>query len=71
MLNEHRDLIGPTRAFDGSILFLPIKITDTVCAYVHVFLNYYIAICVCVFYVHVLIILTARGRIREDTVVTL
>lgn len=30
MLNEHRDLIGPTRAFDGSILYLPKKVTDTV-----------------------------------------
>ena len=30
MLNEHKDLIGQTRAFDGSTLFLPIKITDTV-----------------------------------------
>jgi aubergine-like protein len=29
MLNEHKDLIGNTRAFDGSILFLPIKVTDT------------------------------------------
>ena len=30
MLSEHKDLIGQTRAFDGSTLFLPIKITDTV-----------------------------------------
>ena len=30
MLNEHKDLIGSTRAFDGSTLYLPIKITDTV-----------------------------------------
>ena len=29
MLNEHKDLIGSTRAFDGSTLYLPIKITDT------------------------------------------
>ena len=30
MVNEHKDLIGPTRAFDGTILFLPIKITEDV-----------------------------------------
>ena len=30
MLNEHHDVIGPTKAFDGSTLFLPNKITDTV-----------------------------------------
>ena len=28
MLNEHKDLIGSTRAFDGSTLYLPIKITN-------------------------------------------
>ena len=31
LLNEHKDLIGNTRAFDGTILFLPRKITDSVC----------------------------------------
>ena len=30
LLNEHRPVIGNTRAFDGSILYLPKKITDTV-----------------------------------------
>lgn len=30
MLNHHSDLIGSTKAFDGAILFLPQKITDTV-----------------------------------------
>ena len=30
LLNEQRELIGPTRAFDGSILFLPRKITEKV-----------------------------------------
>ncbi|XP_019856843.1 PREDICTED: piwi-like protein 1 isoform X2 [Amphimedon queenslandica] len=30
MINEHKDLIGPTRAFDGSVLYLPLKITDDI-----------------------------------------
>ena len=30
MLNEHRDVIGYTKAFDGSILFLPIKLPQQV-----------------------------------------
>ena len=30
LLNEHRPIIGNTRAFDGVILYLPKKITDTV-----------------------------------------
>ena len=48
MLNEHKDLIGSTRAFDGSTLYLPIKITDTVRKrrYAHV---YTIIKCICVF----------------------
>lgn len=30
MLNEHQNVIGTTKAFDGTTLFLPVKITDTV-----------------------------------------
>ena len=30
MLNQHSDLIGTTKAFDGAVLFLPLRITDTV-----------------------------------------
>ena len=33
LLNEHKPIIGNTRAFDGSILYLPKKITDTVGTY--------------------------------------
>ena len=30
MVTEHKNIIGDSRAFDGSILYLPIKITDKV-----------------------------------------
>ena len=30
MINQQSDLIGDTKAFDGAILFLPHKITETV-----------------------------------------
>ena len=46
MLNEHKDLIGSTRAFDGSTLYLPIKITDTVRKRRYTFT---IIKCICVF----------------------
>lgn len=29
LLNEHKDVLGDTRAFDGSTLFLPVNITET------------------------------------------
>ena len=44
MLNEHAELIGTTKAFDGAILFLPKKITDTVhrlIMYIIVYYYYY------------------------------
>lgn len=30
MLNEHKNVIGETKAFDGAILFLPIQLPDKV-----------------------------------------
>ena len=30
MLNEHRDLIGKTKAFDGATLFLPHRLPEQV-----------------------------------------
>ena len=30
MLTEHKNVIGQSRAFDGAILYLPIKITEKV-----------------------------------------
>ena len=30
LLNEHKDLIGPVRAFDGQILFLPKRLPEKV-----------------------------------------
>ena len=33
MMTEHKNVIGQSRAFDGAILYLPIKITEKVCRY--------------------------------------
>lgn len=30
LLNQHREIIGPTRTFDGAILFLPFKLPDPI-----------------------------------------
>lgn len=30
MMTEHKNVIGQSRAFDGSILYLPIKLTEKV-----------------------------------------
>ena len=30
MMTEHKNVIGQSRAFDGAILYLPIKITEKV-----------------------------------------
>jgi len=39
MVTEHKNIIGDSRAFDGSILYLPIKITDKVSSVVSLHLH--------------------------------
>ena len=34
MVNEHRDVIGFVKAFDGSILYLPIELPQQVISYI-------------------------------------
>jgi len=54
MVTEHKNIIGDSRAFDGSILYLPIKITDKVsnlvcvfCAHAHKQMHFDLHQCLC------------------------